>query len=124
MMSDEEWLDKEFLPVKNQRLAKSRQRAVDFFGQFGIRVRPASAGFFAFLDMKKFLREPTEESELKLFDVFYSKYKLYFAPGSQLFCVNPGWFRVIITVDNDAMTEFERRFKLFINDFHASKLDY
>ncbi|XP_068248133.1 1-aminocyclopropane-1-carboxylate synthase-like protein 1 [Palaemon carinicauda] len=102
IMNDKEWFDGFFLPTNVKKLGdayrKTRQRLEDM----GFQVREGKAGFFLWASARAFMKDNTKEAEVELFDAIFKK-GVYIVPGSQLYCVSPGWFRLIFTIPSEKL---------------------
>lgn len=52
----------------------------------------------------QYLEEQSFSDERRLFDNFFHS-GVYIVPGHELFCAEPGWFRIIFTAKTDALKE-------------------
>ena len=119
MLADKKWLEEVYFPNNLSRLKSNYDRFKSFLqSKHNINVRKASAGFFIWANFSRFLPEKTIEEEMKLFHLLFYRYKLYIIPASQMSSNNPGWFRIVITINQGDLKEFEKRFDKFVSSFH------
>ncbi|XP_069678877.1 probable inactive 1-aminocyclopropane-1-carboxylate synthase-like protein 2 [Periplaneta americana] len=104
LLNDSVWLDIIFLPTHRQRLQDAAHRVRDALTALKVKVRPAHAGFFLWADFRSFLPVVNHEEELVLFKKFM-EHKVYLTPGSEMKCVDPGWFRVVFTAPSNVLDE-------------------
>ena len=123
MLNDREWLDKVYFPNNINRLRSNYERFQRFLQtKHNVMVRKASAGFFIWANFARFLKKNTFEDEMQLFHLLFNQYKLYIIPGSQMSSNNPGWFRIMIAINQAELEEFETRFEVFASSFIAEKM--
>ena len=122
MLEDKKWLEEVYFPNNLSRLKSNYDRFVIFLqSKHNMVVRKASAGFFIWANFSRFLQKITVEEEMKLFNLLFYKYKLYIIPGSQLSSNNPGWFRIVISINETDLKEFEKRFDEFASSLSDEK---
>ncbi|XP_066966730.1 1-aminocyclopropane-1-carboxylate synthase-like protein 1 [Macrobrachium rosenbergii] len=97
IMNDKDWFDGFFLPTNRRKLGDAYRNTRQRLEEMGFQVREGKAGFFLWVSAKAFMKENTKEAELELFEAIFKK-GVYIVPGSQLYCVSPGWFRLIFTI--------------------------
>jgi len=98
ILDDKEWCDDFFIPTNQRRLRESHQAAVARLRGAGIEVVSAQAALFGFANLGPYLSAPTREAELELFSALYAA-GVYVVPGTELYCCEPGWFRLVLSVD-------------------------
>ena len=66
------WVQEVLLPTHRQRLRESALKVRDVLGSLGIYVRPSSAAFFLWADMRPYMNEISKDGELgKLFKNYH-----------------------------------------------------
>nr|BCS80017.1 1-aminocyclopropane-1-carboxylic acid synthase [Delphinium grandiflorum] len=114
MLSDDEFVEK-FLTESSARLALRHKTLTRGLAQVGIGSLKSNAGLFFWMDLRKLLKEPTVEEEMKLWRVIIHEVKLNVSPGSSFHCTEPGWFRVCFAnMDNETMEVAIRRIRTFV----------
>jgi 1-aminocyclopropane-1-carboxylate synthase 1/2/6 len=85
-----------FIRENSDRLARSKRVLVDQLDGLGIPHIPAQAGFFLWVDMRRFLDDTSssaEQAEVELSRQL-ATCRVVLAPGAEYRCSQPGWFRV------------------------------
>ncbi|KAF2356672.1 Aminotransferase class I/classII [Trinorchestia longiramus] len=98
-----EWCDKFFLPKSQKKLNDCYQNALCLLTEEGIAVRPSQAGLFIWMNLRPFMGKRTTEEEMELFQAFITA-GVYVVPGSELRCVEPGWFRLVMAVSEEELS--------------------
>ncbi|KAF2354593.1 Aminotransferase class I/classII [Trinorchestia longiramus] len=106
--SASDWCDDFFLPTSQKKLRDRYMHALRLLKDENIKVRFGQAGFFVWMDLRSFMREHTLEEEMDLFRAFITA-GVYVVPGSELYCVTPGWFRLIMSVSDEELCEGIKR---------------
>ncbi|OXB53719.1 hypothetical protein ASZ78_011566 [Callipepla squamata] len=96
LLKDRDWLDNVFFPTNKKRLKEAQNLLVDGLADIGIPVLKSSGGLFVWADFRKFLKSPTFEAELELWQKLLDK-KLLISPGKAFYCYEPGWFRLVFS---------------------------
>ncbi|KAJ4799782.1 1-aminocyclopropane-1-carboxylate synthase [Rhynchospora pubera] len=101
MLNDDDFTSK-YLAENKRRLHTRHEEFTSGLEKFGIKCLPSTAGLFIWMDLRQFLKENTENAELKLWRVIIDDVKLNISPGSSFRCTEPGWFRVCFANMDDA----------------------
>lgn len=118
MLEDEKWMD-DFLKSSCDKLAKRNLMVRKMFDDEGINYYPgANAGFFIWLDFRKFLPETTAsgngdgwDREAALTQRLLEN-KVYITEGRALNAEEPGWYRLIFSQNEELIQEGFRRYDL------------
>ncbi|XP_070616761.1 1-aminocyclopropane-1-carboxylate synthase-like protein 1 isoform X2 [Erythrolamprus reginae] len=94
LLRDRDWINQVYLPTNHERLKAAYSFVTDELKTLGIPFLNCSAGFFIWVDFRKYLRNITFEEEMLLWKRFLDK-KVLLAPGIHFECNEPGWFRII-----------------------------
>lgn len=114
MLSDEDFVEK-YIVESAKRLSQRHMTLTRGLSQVGIGSLKSNAGLFFWMDLRKMLKEPTEEEEIKLWRIIVNEVKLNVSPGSSFHCTEPGWFRVCFAnMDNETMEVALRRIRNFV----------
>ncbi|KAJ9549920.1 hypothetical protein OSB04_022463 [Centaurea solstitialis] len=114
MLSDDEFVDR-FVSESRTRLAHRHDMFTRGLAQVGIGSLESNAGLFFWMDLRRFLQEPTFESEMTFWRTIIDEIKLNVSPGSSFHCSEPGWFRVCFANMDDETTVIAlRRIKTFV----------
>ncbi|KAL7607760.1 hypothetical protein Lser_V15G09926 [Lactuca serriola] len=114
MLSDNKFVDN-FISESRIRLAHRHDMFTRGLAQVGIGSLESNAGLFFWMDLRRFLKEPTFESEMTFWRTIIGDIKLNVSPGSSFHCSEPGWFRVCFANMDDETTMIAlRRIKTFV----------
>ncbi|CAI9274454.1 unnamed protein product [Lactuca saligna] len=114
MLSDNKFVDN-FISESRIRLAHRHDMFTRGLAQVGIGSLESNAGLFFWMDLRRFLKEPTFESEMTFWRTIICDIKLNVSPGSSFHCSEPGWFRVCFANMDDETTMIAlRRIKTFV----------
>ncbi|KAL8216724.1 hypothetical protein R6Q57_023561 [Mikania cordata] len=115
MLSDNEFVYK-FIRESRIRLAHRHDMFTNELAQVGIGCLESNAGLFFWMDLRRFLKEPTFESEMIFWRTIISEIKLNVSPGSSFHCKEPGWFRVCFAnMDDSTVMVALERIKSFVH---------
>ncbi|KAJ0913904.1 putative 1-aminocyclopropane-1-carboxylate synthase [Helianthus annuus] len=103
MLSDHKFVEN-FLSESRIRLAHRHDMFTRGLAQVGIGSLESKAGLFFWMDLRRFLKEPTFESEMTFWRVIINEIKLNVSPGQSFHCSEPGWFRVCFANMDDETT--------------------
>lgn len=103
LLEDLEWC-RMYINKYQKYLEKNRKCCVSCLEKLGIKVRKCEAGIFLWIDLRHFCKSSFVE-ERKLFNYLLTNAKLHLCPGEELFCVQPGWFRLTIAENNRYLLE-------------------
>lgn len=114
MLSDDHFV-KNFISESRNRLAHRHDMFTRELAHVGIGSLESNAGLFFWMDLRRFLKEPTFDSEMIFWKIIISEIKLNVSPGSSFHCSEPGWFRVCFAnMDDETVTVAVRRIKSFV----------
>ncbi|XP_055954329.1 1-aminocyclopropane-1-carboxylate synthase-like protein 1 isoform X1 [Patella vulgata] len=102
LISDTDWIEKEYLPVYQRRLRESFDIVKQRLEKHGIRVYPSQASFFIWADVTKYLKERSYKAEEELLNRILQA-KVYVMTGQHNFSCEPGWLRVIFSVNREQL---------------------
>lgn len=111
MLADQAWVA-DFVAENQRRLAASHAHAVTELERIGITTVGAQAGVFAWLDLSRFLTEPTRDAEAALWRRLFDEGRVNLAPGLAFHCAEPGWFRMTHSVPPGLVTEAVDRMRV------------
>ncbi|XP_071702592.1 1-aminocyclopropane-1-carboxylate synthase-like [Rutidosis leptorrhynchoides] len=104
-----------FISESRIRLAHRHDMFTRGLAQVGIGSLESNAGLFFWMDLRRFLKEPTFESEMTFWRIIINEIKLNVSPGQSFHCSEPGWFRVCFANMDDETTMIAlRRIKTFV----------
>lgn len=92
ILSDEAWV-KSFVAENHVRLKQGFECCAKALDEIGIPYFTPAAGFFVWVDMRKFMQEETEEEELALWERIFDA-RVLINPGSDSFGRRYGFFRI------------------------------
>ncbi|GJV24187.1 1-aminocyclopropane-1-carboxylate synthase-like protein [Tanacetum coccineum] len=114
MLSDNDFVEK-FISESRIRLAHRHDLFTKELAQVGIGSLESNAGLFFWMDLRRFLKEPTFESEMTFWRTIIDEIKLNVSPGQSFHCSEPGWFRVCFAnMDDETVTVAVRRIESFV----------
>ncbi|NWU91919.1 1A1L1 protein, partial [Upupa epops] len=94
LLRDREWINQVFLRTNRARLKAAHTYVTDELKTLGIPFLNRNAGFFIWMDFRKYLRTGTFEEEMLLWRRFLDN-KVLLSCGKAFECSEPGWFRII-----------------------------
>ena len=104
MLEDESWMDSVLQKIRD-RLANNNVKVRKMLDDHGIKYSPGSnAGFFLWFDLRPFLPASSDSSqdrwdaEAQLLDRM-SQNQVYMTAGKAMYAEEPGWFRLIFSID-------------------------
>ncbi|KAI3713434.1 hypothetical protein L1987_72011 [Smallanthus sonchifolius] len=103
MLSDYKFVES-FISQSRIRLACRHDMFTRGLAQVEIRSLESNAGLFFWMDLRRFLKEPTFESEMTFWRIIINEIKLNVSPGQSFHCSEPGWFRVCFANMDDKTT--------------------
>ncbi|KAI3812909.1 hypothetical protein L1987_17622 [Smallanthus sonchifolius] len=103
MLSDDKFVEN-FISKSRIRLACRHDMFTRGLAQVGIGSLESNAGLFIWMDLRRFLKEPTFESEMTFWRIIINEIKLNVSPGQSFHCSEPGWFRVCFANMDDETT--------------------
>nr|AAP14019.1 putative ACC synthase 1 [Lactuca sativa] len=114
MLSDDDFVEN-FINESRNRLANRHDLFTRELAQVGISSLKSNAGLFFWMDLRRFLKDATFESEMTFWRIIINEIKLNVSPGSSFHCSEPGWFRVCFAnMDDETVTIAVRRIKSFV----------
>ncbi|CAH2325746.1 1-aminocyclopropane-1-carboxylate synthase 1 [Pelobates cultripes] len=96
LLRDRDWINQVYLRVNHARLRAAQAYVAEELRALGVPFLNRSAGFFIWIDFRKYLRAPTFEEEVALWRHFLDN-KVLLSCGKAFECGEPGWFRVIFS---------------------------
>ncbi|KAM8939707.1 1-aminocyclopropane-1-carboxylate synthase-like protein 1 [Pelodytes ibericus] len=96
LLRDRDWINQVYLRVNHARLRAAQAYVAEELRSLGVPFLNRSAGFFIWIDFRKYLRVPTFEEEVILWQQFLDN-KVLLSCGKAFECGEPGWFRVIFS---------------------------
>ncbi|KAF5193218.1 1-aminocyclopropane-1-carboxylate synthase [Thalictrum thalictroides] len=116
LLSDDGFVER-FITESAKRLAFRHKTLTDGLSSIGISSLKSNAGLFFWMDLRRLLKEPTEEEEMKLWRIIINEVKLNVSPGSSFHCSEPGWFRVCFAnMDDETMEVALQRIRHFVQE--------
>jgi aspartate/methionine/tyrosine aminotransferase len=103
LLADTAWTDA-FLTESRARLATAYRRTAEALDAAGIAYLPATAGLFVYLDLRRFLAEPSFEAERRLADRIFAEARVHLTPGAAFHTPIPGYFRLCFATDQAAVS--------------------
>uniref|UniRef100_A0A8C5QR80 Aminotransferase class I/classII large domain-containing protein n=1 Tax=Leptobrachium leishanense TaxID=445787 RepID=A0A8C5QR80_9ANUR len=94
LLRDRDWINQVYLRVNHARLRAAQAYVAEELRALGVPFLNRGAGFFIWIDFRKYLRAPTFEEEVALWRHFLDN-KVLLSCGKAFECGEPGWFRVI-----------------------------
>ncbi|XP_018115774.1 1-aminocyclopropane-1-carboxylate synthase-like protein 1 isoform X2 [Xenopus laevis] len=96
LLRDRDWINQVYLRVNHTRLQAAQSYVAEELRSMGVPFLNRRAGFFIWIDFRKYLRAPTFEEEVILWRSFLDN-KVLLSCGKAFECSEPGWFRVIFS---------------------------
>ncbi|KAM4617609.1 putative inactive 1-aminocyclopropane-1-carboxylate synthase-like protein 2 isoform 1-T1 [Discoglossus pictus] len=96
LLRDRDWINQVYLRVNHARLQAAQAYVAEELRALGVPFLNRGAGFFIWIDFRKYLRAPTFEEEVILWRHFLDN-KVLLSCGKAFECGEPGWFRVIFS---------------------------
>ncbi|XP_038620400.1 1-aminocyclopropane-1-carboxylate synthase-like protein 1 isoform X2 [Tachyglossus aculeatus] len=94
LLRDRDWINQVYLRANHARLKAAHTYVTDELKTLGIPFLNRNAGFFVWIDFRKYLRSGTFEEEMQLWRRFLDS-KVLLSCGKAFECKEPGWFRII-----------------------------
>ncbi|EMP34934.1 1-aminocyclopropane-1-carboxylate synthase-like protein 1 [Chelonia mydas] len=89
-----DWINQVYLRANHARLKAAHTYVTDELKTLGVPFLNRNAGFFVWIDFRKYLRTGTFEEEMLLWRRFLDN-KVLLSCGKAFECSEPGWFRII-----------------------------
>nr|XP_012645908.1 1-aminocyclopropane-1-carboxylate synthase-like protein 1 [Microcebus murinus]XP_012645918.1 1-aminocyclopropane-1-carboxylate synthase-like protein 1 [Microcebus murinus] len=96
LLRDRDWINQVYLPENLARLKAAHTYVSEELRALGVPFLSGGAGFFIWVDLRKYLPEATFEEELLLWRRFLDK-KVLLSFGKAFECKEPGWFRLVFS---------------------------
>ncbi|GBM64237.1 1-aminocyclopropane-1-carboxylate synthase-like protein 1 [Araneus ventricosus] len=119
-LEDIEWC-KMYITTYQERLTEKFKHCVERVNEMGLNVRESSGGVFLWLDLRPICGSDSFEKEMDLFGYLLEEYRVYIVPGKELFCAQPGWFRVTFTSYPEDVDEGLKRLEEGIKNYKSAK---
>ncbi|XP_066490993.1 probable inactive 1-aminocyclopropane-1-carboxylate synthase-like protein 2 [Tiliqua scincoides] len=94
LLRDRDWINQVYLRANHERLKAAHTFVTDELKTLGVPFLNRSAGFFVWIDFRKYLKRGTFEEEMALWKRFLDN-KVLLSCGKAFECGEPGWFRII-----------------------------
>ncbi|XP_047375634.1 1-aminocyclopropane-1-carboxylate synthase-like protein 1 [Sciurus carolinensis] len=96
LLRDRDWINQVYLVENHARLKAAHAYVSAELRALGIPFLSRGAGFFIWLDLRKYLSEDTFEEEMQLWRRFLDN-KVLLSFGKAFECKEPGWFRLVFS---------------------------
>ncbi|XP_053243555.1 1-aminocyclopropane-1-carboxylate synthase-like protein 1 [Podarcis raffonei] len=96
LLRDRDWINQVYLRANHERLKAAHTFVTDELKTLGVPFLNRNAGFFVWIDFRKYLRRGTFEEEMLLWRRFLDN-KVLLSCGKAFECNEPGWFRIIFS---------------------------
>ncbi|EPY81527.1 1-aminocyclopropane-1-carboxylate synthase-like protein 2 [Camelus ferus] len=96
LLRDRDWINQVYLPENHARLKAAHTYVSEELRAMGVPFLSHGAGFFIWVDLRKFLPEATFEEERLLWRRFLEN-KVLLSFGKAFECKEPGWFRLVFS---------------------------
>ncbi|XP_074086610.1 LOW QUALITY PROTEIN: 1-aminocyclopropane-1-carboxylate synthase-like protein 1 [Macrotis lagotis] len=96
LLQDRDWIDQVYLSENHARLRAAHAYITKELEALNIPFLRTKAGFFVWIDLRKYLPVDTFEEEFSLWQRFLDHKVLLFC-GKSFECKEPGWFRLIFS---------------------------
>uniref|UniRef100_A0ACB8G470 Uncharacterized protein n=2 Tax=Sphaerodactylus townsendi TaxID=933632 RepID=A0ACB8G470_9SAUR len=94
LLRDKDWINQVYLRANHERLKAAHTFVTDELKTLGVPFLNRNAGFFVWIDFRKYLKRQTFEEEMLLWRRFLDN-KVLLSCGKAFECSEPGWFRII-----------------------------
>ncbi|KAJ7344651.1 hypothetical protein JRQ81_000601 [Phrynocephalus forsythii] len=94
LLRDRDWINQVYLRANHDRLKVAHTFVTDELKMLGVPFLNRNAGFFVWIDFRKYLRKGTFEEEAILWRRFLDN-KVLLSCGKGFECSEAGWFRII-----------------------------
>lgn len=96
LLQDRDWIDQVYLLENHARLKAAHAYVSGELKALGVPFLSRGAGFFIWVDLRKYLPEVTFEEEMLLWRRFLDN-KVLLTFGKAFQCKEPGWFRLVFS---------------------------
>uniref|UniRef100_A0A8C8RR89 Aminotransferase class I/classII large domain-containing protein n=1 Tax=Pelusios castaneus TaxID=367368 RepID=A0A8C8RR89_9SAUR len=114
LLRDRDWINQVYLRANHARLKAAHTYVTDELKTLGVPFLNRNAGFFVWIDFRKYLRTGTFEEEVLLWRRFLDN-KVLLSCGKAFECSEPGWFRIIFADKTHRLQLGESYFLLSIS---------
>ena len=113
LISDREWI-RAYIALNRQRLTQRYMQVKSTLETcHGMKIRRSCAGFFIWIDLRELMpTEPTFDDERRLFEHIFECEGIFILRGQTLGCTQPGWFRIVFSVNDVTINEALIRIKI------------
>ncbi|KAG8191697.1 hypothetical protein JTE90_016484 [Oedothorax gibbosus] len=115
-IEDLDWC-KSYIKENQKRLTEKFQSCVKRIEEMGLNVRQSEGGFFLWVDFRKVCGSESLAQEKHFFHYLIENAKLYILPGAEMFCEQPGWFRLTFTNSPDHVNEGLNRLEEAVRNY-------
>lgn len=96
LLRDRDWIDRVYLPENHARLKAAHAYVSEELRALGVPFLRGGAGFFLWVDLRKYLPRGTFEEETQLWRSFLDS-KVLLSCGKAFGSREPGWFLVVFS---------------------------
>ena len=108
LITDFNWLNTVYFPEFKKRLAEKTYFITKSLENLGVHVVHCNAGLYVWANFEKYLYSRESKRADELFHCFL-KQGIYIAPGKAFGETNPGWFRLITSLEQDRLDKGIKR---------------
>ena len=120
MLSDETWVDM-YVKQNREKIRESYVYCTNVLNELNIPFMQAEAGFFVWIDLRKWLKTQTKEEETRLLQKMMDC-RILLSPATEVFSAHVGFFRLCFaSADLPVLKEAMRRFTKFIGDISSEQ---
>lgn len=120
-ISDRQWI-RAYIALNRQRLTQQYMDVKSTLETIpGVKIRPSCAALFIWMDLRDLMPDkPTFDDEIRLFEHIFECAKIFILRGQTLGCTQPGWFRMVFSVDDTMINEALIRIKSALTNISCS----
>ncbi|KAM8968325.1 1-aminocyclopropane-1-carboxylate synthase-like protein 1 isoform 4-T4 [Sarcophilus harrisii] len=96
LLRDRDWINQVYLSENHSRLRAAHAYVTEELETLGVPFLRTKAGFFVWIDLRKYLHTDTFEEEFSLWRRFLD-HKVLLSCGKAFECKEPGWFRLVFS---------------------------
>ncbi|XP_044293066.1 1-aminocyclopropane-1-carboxylate synthase-like protein 1 [Varanus komodoensis] len=122
LLRDKDWINQVYLRANHDRLKAAHTFVTDELKTLGVPFLNRNAGFFIWIDFRKYLRKGTFEEEMLLWRRFLDN-KVLLSCGRAFKCSEPGWFRIIFADKLHRLKLGMQRIREVLEDHERELLD-
>ncbi|XP_059173665.1 1-aminocyclopropane-1-carboxylate synthase-like protein 1 [Physella acuta] len=119
VLGDDDWLDNVLFPTMRRRMRERFTKTRDMLTSYGVEVFPTPATIFMWANFSQFLSDNSFEAERDLFGKFLDG-GVFFLPGQSCYSPEPGWFRLVLSLDAQVHEEGFVRLKQVLKEIKPS----